>query len=281
MNNRKTHWLKLLFILPLIVAFSFTSVATAQDNQQQTGQTDEIFSRHFASVGERQQARQRDLTAFDNPAERARWCDHDSWVVREGESLGLIALRCDITLSHLLAVNPQISSPDLVYVGEVVDLPDHNQRRAEIDTPGAPLRLTTAQRDYMQGTFAAVGEGIPITGQDGEDIGRRNMAAERDRQMARQRDLTRFDEAGYREQWCNADHWVVSSGESMSTIIRHCGYNLEAILAANPQISNPDILFAGELVRLPGPEAQQNFNLTQAQRDYINQNFAGSPDNDG
>jgi N-acetylmuramoyl-L-alanine amidase len=276
----RTHWLKILLIVPLIIAFSFSSVAFAQEDEQQTAQGDEIFQREFATVEQRQQARQRDLTAFDNPTVRDRWCNADDWIVREGESLGLIVLRCGISLDHLLAVNPQISDPDLVYVGEIVNLPDQEQRRMAVGVPGFPARLnlTAAQFDYMQGLFAqAEAEGIPITGADAEDIGTRNIAPGHMQNAARQRDLARFDDPNYRAQWCDADEWVMAPGESLSTIVMRCGIPLEAILAVNPQISNGNIVISGEMITLPDEWDAQTMSLTPAQHEYIEQNFDTSP----
>jgi N-acetylmuramoyl-L-alanine amidase len=274
------HWLKILLIVPLIITFSFSSAAFAQEGEQQTVQEAEIFQRSFASVEQRQQARQRDLTAFDNLTVRDRWCNADDWIVREGESLGHIVLRCGISLDHVLAVNPQISDPDLVYVGEIVNLPDQEQRRMAVGVPGFPARLnlTAAQFDYMQGLFAqAEAEGIPVTGADAEDLTRRNIAPGHMQNAARQRDLARFDDPNYRARWCGADEWVIAPGESLSTIVMRCGVPLEAILAANPQIQNGDIVITGEMINMPDETHLANLNLTAAQRQYIDQNFDTAP----
>lgn len=46
-----------------------------------------------------------------------------TYVVRAGDTLGKIAIRTGCTLSSLLAVNPQIANPSLIYVGQVINLP--------------------------------------------------------------------------------------------------------------------------------------------------------------
>jgi N-acetylmuramoyl-L-alanine amidase len=286
MANPKTqrHWLRVILIVPLIVAFSFTSVALAQtDGQQQTGQGEEMAARNFASVEQRMQVRDRDLRTFDNDNVRDRWCNNDDWIVREGESLGHIVLNCNISMAHILAVNPQISNPDLLYIGEIVRLPDYNQRRAPVGGPGAQLTLTAAQRDHMQGMIGtAEGAGIPVTGADAQDIGRRNIASGSQRQAAMQRDYDRFENASYRAQWCGQDHWIVNRGESLSHLIMRCGYSLEAILSANPQISNANIVLAGEMINIPTGQDQAQPTLTEDQRSYVDENFDTTPPaNDG
>ena len=46
-----------------------------------------------------------------------------TYVVKVGDTLGKIASRSGTSLSALLAVNPQISNPSLIYVGQVINLP--------------------------------------------------------------------------------------------------------------------------------------------------------------
>lgn len=45
------------------------------------------------------------------------------YTVQKGDTLGKIAARTGISLSSLLAVNPQIYNPSLIYVGQVINLP--------------------------------------------------------------------------------------------------------------------------------------------------------------
>jgi len=46
-----------------------------------------------------------------------------TYVVRFGDTLGKIAGRSGTTLYALLAVNPQISNPSLIYTGQIINLP--------------------------------------------------------------------------------------------------------------------------------------------------------------
>lgn len=46
-----------------------------------------------------------------------------TYVVKAGDTLGNIASRSGTTVSALLAVNPQIKNPSLIYVGQVINLP--------------------------------------------------------------------------------------------------------------------------------------------------------------
>lgn len=46
-----------------------------------------------------------------------------TYTVQWGDTLGKIAARSGISLSSLLAVNPQIANPSLIYAGQVINLP--------------------------------------------------------------------------------------------------------------------------------------------------------------
>ncbi|SRR6266487_499122 len=45
------------------------------------------------------------------------------YVVQQGDTLGKIAARLGVSLSSILAVNPQIWDPSLIYAGQVINLP--------------------------------------------------------------------------------------------------------------------------------------------------------------
>lgn len=46
-----------------------------------------------------------------------------TYTIQRGDTLGNIAVRAGCSLSSLLAVNPQIQNPSLIYVGQVINLP--------------------------------------------------------------------------------------------------------------------------------------------------------------
>lgn len=46
-----------------------------------------------------------------------------TYMVRPGDTMGNIAVRAGCSLSSLLAVNPQIQNPSVIYVGQVINLP--------------------------------------------------------------------------------------------------------------------------------------------------------------
>lgn len=54
------------------------------------------------------------------------------------------------------------------------------------------------------------------------------------------------------------DEYVVQTGDTLGKIAKKCGTTVRAIIQQNPQLPNPDLIFTGNVVRLPpsnGPDA--------------------------
>lgn len=102
-----------------------------------------------------------------------------NYTVRSGDTLSAIAERNGVSLSSLIAANPQIKNPNLIYPGQTVHLPN-----------------------------GASGGG-------------------------------------------GGSH-TVRSGDTLSGIAAQNGVSLSSLIAANPQIKNPNLIYPGQTVHIPG-----------------------------
>lgn len=102
------------------------------------------------------------------------------YTVQPGDTLFLIAQRFGITLQQLLAANPQIVNPNLIFPGQQITIP----------VPGPPP--------------------------DGQV-------------------------------------YVVRPGDTLFGIAQRFGVTLAQLLAANPQITNPNLIFPGQQILIPTP----------------------------
>ncbi|HEY8392460.1 MAG TPA: LysM peptidoglycan-binding domain-containing protein [Capillibacterium sp.] len=107
------------------------------------------------------------------------------YTVMAGDSLFLIAQRFGVSLEALIAANPQIANPDLIFPGQVICVPP-------VMTPPVP----------------------PVPS-------------------------------------CPGATYIVVQGDTLFQIARRFGVTLEALLAVNPQITNPDLIFPGQVICLP------------------------------
>ncbi|MDY7098012.1 MAG: LysM peptidoglycan-binding domain-containing protein, partial [Pseudomonadota bacterium] len=53
-----------------------------------------------------------------------------------------------------------------------------------------------------------------------------------------------------------AQQHVVTRGENLTVIARSAGVSLAELLRANPQISNPDVIYPGQRISIPHPDAE-------------------------
>ncbi|MDX1523205.1 MAG: LysM peptidoglycan-binding domain-containing protein, partial [Anaerolineae bacterium] len=49
------------------------------------------------------------------------------------------------------------------------------------------------------------------------------------------------------------DNYIVGSCNTFGTVIERTGATLESLIAANPQIDNPDLIFPGDILNIPAP----------------------------
>jgi len=71
-----------------------------------------------------------------------------SYVVQWGDTLGNIAARFGVSMNAMMAVNPQVWNPSLIYPGQVLNLPGPVN-----STPPANYQPTYSQPAYNQPTY--------------------------------------------------------------------------------------------------------------------------------
>ena len=129
-------------------------------------------------------------TSAFNTAPVILWpCGTTTHTVQSGETLNSIAAACGVSLGVLEQANPQITDPSLVFVGEVINV------------PGSSVVSPTTVPVTM-----------PIT---------------------------------------TATTYTVQSGDSLNSIASRFGVSLSALEQDNPQITDPSLIFRGEVINIP------------------------------
>lgn len=105
----------------------------------------------------------------------------DTYTVQSGDTLSRIAARHNMSLNELITSNPQISNPDIIFSGEIIN-------------------------------------------------------------------IGRYDTADISTQ---PDTYTVQTADTLTGIAKDHAVTLDALIAANRQISNPNIIFPGELINIP------------------------------
>lgn len=109
-----------------------------------------------------------------------------TYVVQRGDTLSSIARRFGTTVNALLAANPQITNPNLIFPGQVITIPGGTAPGPEPPPPPPPP----------------------------------------------------------------ANTYVVQRGDTIFSIARRFGTTVPSLLALNPQITNPNSIFPGQVIRL-------------------------------
>lgn len=104
------------------------------------------------------------------------------YVVQPGDTLFRIGRRFGVTVGAILAANPQITDPNVIFVGQIINIPVTG---TPPPTPPPPGR------------------------------------------------------------------YIVQRGDTLSAIARRFRVTLAALIAANPQIRDPNLIFPGQIINIP------------------------------
>jgi lipoprotein-anchoring transpeptidase ErfK/SrfK len=206
-------------------------------------------------------------------------------IVARGDSLIKIARRCGTTVDYLLEMNPDISNPSRIRVGqrvalvepelvapELVILPARGAAGSTIEVraagipPKAAIQFYIAQDsgdqepDYRFLDMVRAGPDgsatilalIPDEGEETDAwtlaVGLRNRAD--DSQLITQvfRVSPDADESAVTH--------VVQRGDRLVRIASRYGTNVTSIMKKNPEIENPHRIFVGQRIAIPGPDEQ-------------------------
>jgi len=201
----------------------------------------------------------------------------DTVTVIAGDTLTRIAARCGTTIQAILAANPQITNPNLIYVGQVIEMPGGQAATPTQTTPtptptSTPSGTTTtyvvqpgdtltriAQRfgTTVQALLAAnpqitnpnliyVGQVIEIPG---------GQEATPTQTLVPTPTATPATPTPTPTPSGTTTTYVVQPGDTLTRIAQRFGTTVQALLAANPQITNPNLIYVGQVIEIPGGQA--------------------------
>lgn len=164
----------------------------------------------------------------------------DSYTVVRGDTLRAIATRCGTTVSALLRANPQIKDKNLIYPGQKLALPGallpgkdgidiYILQRGDTLNKLANRFATTVNRllelnpDIKDANVVYEGQRLSVPSAQNPDPG-------------------------------SQGEYVVQRGDTLSKIARRFGTTVQALLKANPSITNPNRIYPGQKLVIPSPE---------------------------
>ncbi|HWQ71383.1 MAG TPA: LysM peptidoglycan-binding domain-containing protein [Desulfitobacteriaceae bacterium] len=174
-----------------------------------------------------------------------------TYIVQTGDTLYQIAHRFNTSVNAIISVNPQISNPNAIFPGQTLIIPTYAETCPLLrqgDRGPAVSRLQTLLR------IALFNPG-PIDG----IFGSRTQAA----LLAFQKTLKELDLTGVADQetWAalgaecqprsKVTNYTVRLGDSLFIIATRFNVSVQNILKINPQITNPNAILAGQIIKIP------------------------------
>lgn len=156
------------------------------------------------------------------------------YIVETGDNIFTIAAEFDVTPGEILAANPQITDPELIFPGQEICIP------GEIECP-----------DGMIYTISA-GDTLGMIANDNDLT--LDELLEANPQIADSNQIFVGQKICIPESsfMCeNGMEYIVEAGDSMYSIAQENEVSLEDLIAANPQIEDPTILYVGQKICIP------------------------------
>lgn len=162
-------------------------------------------------------------------------------VALPSDSLSSLARTFGVTTRDILAVNPGIVDPNIIYAGQIITIPSAAPV-PPVPAP-SPAQYLVRPGDTLFSITRRFGLTVPLLLAENPQIVDPNIIT-----PGQVINLTVTPPAPPTR---NTAQFYVSVGETLLSIARRTGVSLQAIIAANPQIVDPDRIFVGQIINVP------------------------------
>ena len=162
-----------------------------------------------------------------------------SVTVASGDTLLKIANRCGTTASALQRANPEIGSGNLIHPGQVLQLPG-----AILGTDGSYFIYIVARGDSLKSLAVRFGTSVESLLAANPEISNANLIYEGQR-------LKVYVSAPPPPPPPSGQGYYVQQGDTLRKIASKFSITVDAILKVNPQISNSNVIYAGQTITIP------------------------------
>jgi peptidoglycan endopeptidase LytE len=161
--------------------------------------------------------------------------------VVSGDTLRKIADRCGTTVSALRLANPEIGNGNLIYPGQSLLLPG-----AILGSDGGYLIYVVARGDTVKALAARFGSTVDSILASNPAITNVNLIYEGQRLTIYAASTTPPPPPPPSGQI-----YYVQSGDTLRKIAAKFNTSVDALLKVNPQISNPNLIYVGQVISIP------------------------------
>ncbi len=166
-----------------------------------------------------------------------------SVTVVQGDTLRKIADRCGTTVSALRRANPHLGSSDLIFPGQVLQLPG-----AILGTDGGYFIYIVARGDTLKGLAIRFSTTMDALLRDNPEIKNPNVIYEGQWIKVYATPSTPPPATPPRS---SGQVYYVQRGDTLRNIASRWSTTVEEILKVNPKITNPNLIYVGQAINIP------------------------------
>lgn len=166
-----------------------------------------------------------------------------SYTVKPGDTMFFIARRYNISLQSLINANPQIADPNTIYPGQVICIPTAAPSLGVLCPGGQIYRVTSG--DTMFEIAKRFGITLDALIQANPQVVNPDLIYP-DQDICVPLPVGPIPCPG-------GTSYVVKTGDTMFEIARMNNIPLTTLIMANPQISDPNLIFPGQVICIPTP----------------------------
>jgi LysM repeat protein len=164
----------------------------------------------------------------------------DSVTVVSGDTLRRIADRCGTTISALRRANPNIGLGNLIYPGQVLQLPG-----AILGTDGDFFIYIIARGDTLRSLANRFGTTVDALLAANPNITNRNVIYEGQHLKVYVTTPPPTTPPG-------GQIYYAQRGDTLRRIAARFSTTVDVLLRLNPQITNPNVIYVGQAITIPG-----------------------------
>lgn len=185
-----------------------------------------------------------------------------TYVVKPGDSLYKIARMYGIPLQDLIRANPQIKNPNHIEPGWVIRIPVRTQccRSEDFDAGEEYAEEAIADTYFTEGNVESFGQEESFNSyvqeedidlyrpEDNVDTYLEDDAVVSLDEQSQYQEEEIDDRGGHSSGGSHPIVYTVRKGDSLYSIAQKFGITVQQILNANPCISNPDLIYPGQML---------------------------------
>ena len=183
--------------------------------------------------------------AITTGASAAYSCGMSVTVVK-GDTLRKIADRCGTTVYALRRANPMIGSGDLIYPDQLLLLPG-----ALVSGNNGYSTYIVMRGDTLKSLANRFGTSMDVLVSLNADITNINVIYEGQRMIVPSGSGVPSTPPPATPPPASGQTYTVQRGDTLRKIADRLNTTVDAILKVNPQISNPNLIYVGQVINLP------------------------------